>query len=195
MAARDAAAAAGVAGRLGKAASWIAMDVADSASVEHALRHIGPVDILISSAGVLLDHGQPPTDVDLALVQRSLRTNALGALDIGQRIVPGMVDRGWGRVVMVSSGTGAFANGLSTQLPAYALSKVALNAVTVLLAAQTAGSGVLVNAVNPGMTRTRMCPGATQTPEQAAAQVVQAATLPDGGPTGVFLRRGQQIPW
>lgn len=75
------------------------------------------------------------------------------------------------------------------------MSKVALNGLTTMLAAQTAGTGVLVNAVNPGQTRTRMMPTAPRSAAEAALDIAHAATLPDDGPTGVLLRGAQPVPW
>jgi NAD(P)-dependent dehydrogenase (short-subunit alcohol dehydrogenase family) len=84
--------------------------------------------------------------------------------------------------------------GYKPQAPAYSASKVALNAITVLLAQATRGTGVLVNAVSPGRVRTRMLPDAERTPQEAALGVAQVALLPDA-PTGVFFRDGHIIPW
>jgi NAD(P)-dependent dehydrogenase (short-subunit alcohol dehydrogenase family) len=64
-----------------------------------------------------------------------------------------------------------------------------------MLARQTEGTGVLVNAVNPGRVRTRMVPGADREPTEAAIDIADVATLPDGGPSGVFLRDGRVLPW
>lgn len=195
LAARDEAAACAVAERLGTGASAVRLDVTESDSIATAERTVGEVDILISNAGIMLDVGQAPSTIDMTLVERHLAVNTIGAWRVIQAFLPGMLERGWGRVVTVSSGTGAFSNGLFTGAPAYTLSKTALNAVTVLLARQTEGSGVLVNAVNPGLVRTRMRPDAKRTPEEAAHDIVWAATLPDDGPTGTFLRSGRPINW
>ncbi len=93
-------------------------------------------------------------------------------------------------MVNISSGTGSFSNGIAAMCPAYSVSKTSLNALTVMLAEETRETGVLVNAINPGLVRTRMRPTAEQSPQQAARDVLRAATLPDGGPSGVFFRRG-----
>jgi NAD(P)-dependent dehydrogenase (short-subunit alcohol dehydrogenase family) len=105
-----------------------------------------------------------------------------------------MLDRGWGRIVMLSSENGTI-GGLQPKAPAYSASKAALNAITVLLAQATQGTGVLVNAVSPGRVRTRMLPDAERTPQQAALGVTEVALLPDDGHTGVFFRDGHVIPW
>jgi NAD(P)-dependent dehydrogenase (short-subunit alcohol dehydrogenase family) len=109
--------------------------------------------------------------------------------------MPAMLENGWGRVVMVSSGTASFATGVFGGAPGYSASKVALNAMTVMLAEHTRGSGVLVNAVNPGLVRTRMMPAALRSAEEAATVVVRAAMLPDDGPTGAFLRGEGELAW
>lgn len=194
-AARSRAAAEETARRLGPGAVPVVLDVTDDASVRAAHERVGPVDILVNNAGVLLDDGTPPHQVPPQLVADTLAVNTLGALRVSQAFLPGMLERGWGRVVMLSSSTGAFSHGLHAGTPAYAVSKAALNAVTVLLATATRDSGVLVNAVNPGRVRTRMMPGATVEPDEAAADIVWAATLPDAGPHGAFLRARRRTDW
>jgi NAD(P)-dependent dehydrogenase (short-subunit alcohol dehydrogenase family) len=176
-------------------AEAVVLDVSDDASVKRAAERVGRVDVLVNNAGTFLDRGDPPSAVPLSLVEATLAVNVLGAWRVSQAFVPGMVEQGWGRVVMVSSGTGSFANGLFPQAPAYSASKAALNAVTVLLAKETDGTGVLVNAVNPGLVRTRMRPDAERSPEDAAADIAYAATLPDGAPNGVFFRSGAVVGW
>jgi NAD(P)-dependent dehydrogenase (short-subunit alcohol dehydrogenase family) len=180
---------------LGAGVRGFGLDVTSDASVREALRAAGPVDVLINNAGVLLDWGTMPSATDLGVAGRALAVNLFGAWRMSQAFLPGMLERGWGRVVMVSSGTGSFSNGLFTGAPAYSLSKVALNALTVLLAQETRGRGVLVNAVNPGLVRTRMRPDAPRPPEEGAQVIARAVTLPDDGPSGVLLRSDGVAPW
>ncbi|MFG1956907.1 SDR family NAD(P)-dependent oxidoreductase [Nonomuraea sp. NPDC049028] len=189
--ARDREAAVETARAIGHDALAVRLDVIDEESVAKALDRVGAVDILVNNAGILLDGraGEP------AVEERTFAVNTLGSWRVSRAFVPGMVERGWGRVVMVSSGTASFAGGLHAGTPAYTVSKVAVNALTVVLAKSVHGTGVLVNAVNPGMVRTRMMPQATTSPEEAAPDVVWAATLPDDGPTGEFLRSRRSIPW
>jgi NAD(P)-dependent dehydrogenase (short-subunit alcohol dehydrogenase family) len=195
VAARDGAEAAEVASALGAGARSVSLDTTDPDSVKRAHEAVGPVDSLVNNAGVLLDGGSDPLSVSLELVEQTIAVNLLGSWRVTQEFLPDMVSRGWGRVVMVSSGTATFHNGLFAGAPGYSVSKVALNGLTTMLAAQTAGTGVLVNAVNPGMTRTRMMPRAQREPEDAAVDIVYAATLPDDGPSGVFLRGRNNIDW
>ena len=105
-----------------------------------------------------------------------------------------MKKRGWGRIVNVSSGWGAFDQGVNGPA-AYAISKAALNAVTVSFA-PVLGLDVKINAACPGWVRTRMGGQmAHRTPEQGADTPVWLATLPDDGPTGGFFRDRHLIDW
>ncbi|PZG51384.1 short-chain dehydrogenase [Spongiactinospora gelatinilytica] len=185
----------GLAAELGGGARAAVLDVTDEEGPARVRDQVGPVDIVVNNAGIQLDWGCAPSAVPMEWVGRQLDVNVLGAWRVCQAFLPDMVRRGWGRVVMVSSGTGAFSNGLSARTPGYAVSKAALNALTVLMAAETEGTGVLVNAVNPGLVRTRMRPDAERTPQAAAEDIVWAATLPADGPSGVFLRGRRTIPW
>ncbi|MFK4221472.1 SDR family NAD(P)-dependent oxidoreductase [Streptomyces sp. NPDC019890] len=192
---RDEEAVTAAAQSLGEGAAAVVLDVSDDASVKSAAERVGRVDVLVNNAGTFLDRGDVPSGVPLSLVEATLSVNVLGSWRVSQAFLPGMVEHGWGRVVMVSSGTGSFTNGLFPQAPAYSVSKAALNAVTVLLAKETADTGVLVNAVNPGLVRTRMRPEAERSAEDAAGDIAYAATLPDGAPSGVFFRSGAVVGW
>ncbi len=79
---------------------------------------------------------------------------------------------------------------------AYSVSKVALNALTRILAKELEDFGMLINAVCPGWVRTRMGGRfATRSVAKGADTIVWAATLPPDGPQGAFLRDGKPIPW
>jgi len=85
---------------------------------------------------------------------------------------------------------------MTTYAPAYSVSKAALNALTIQLAASTKGHGVLVNCVNPGWVRTRMGGrGAPRSVEEGADTIVWLATLPANGPTGKFFSDRREIAW
>ncbi|MEU8801143.1 SDR family oxidoreductase [Spirillospora sp. NPDC048819] len=176
------------AARLGPDVEGHELDVTDPDAPKRVAADTGPVDVLVCNAGVLLDAGTDPLSVPVDLVDQTLKVNLLGTWRVAQAFVPGMVERGWGRVVIISSGTTAeFGGRLFGGAPGYSISKSALNGLASLLAAQTEGTGVLVNAVNPGRVRTRMMPGQRRTPEDVAPFIADAATLPADGPTGGFL--------
>ncbi|MET9773500.1 SDR family NAD(P)-dependent oxidoreductase [Streptomyces sp. NPDC006367] len=179
-----------VARELGDGAGAVALDVTDPASVRAAVERFPDTDVLINNAGVLLTAGSTPAAVDLAAVEQEFAVNALGAWRVAQAVLPGMTERGWGRIVNISSGTASFTHGLIAHTPGYTVSKAALNALTVLLAEQTRGTGVLVNAVNPGQLRTRLRPQAPRLPKEAVDDIVRLVTLPDDGPTGGFFKAG-----
>jgi NAD(P)-dependent dehydrogenase (short-subunit alcohol dehydrogenase family) len=179
------------------------LDVTDPVSIDQAQRDLaagsGPVDVLVNNAAVYLDEGRSVMDVEPDIFRQTYETNLIGPLALCQAFLPGMIERGYGRVVNVSSGSGEFGS-MRDDTPAYRVSKAALNALTLILAdaAQRGGGAhdVLVNAVCPGWVRTRMGGSAApRTPEQGADTIVWLATLPAGGPTGGFFRNRKSIPW
>jgi NAD(P)-dependent dehydrogenase (short-subunit alcohol dehydrogenase family) len=176
----------------------MACDVSDPADVSRLLRSLhnaGVVpDVLVNNAGV--DIEQSPLDIAEELLGTQMATNLYGPWLLMRGLVPRMVERGSGRVVNVSSECGSFGLG-GPSGGAYGISKAALNALTVTVAAEIAtGVDVLVNAVDPGWVRTDMGgPDAPRSIEQGVASIVWAATLPRGGPQGGFFRDGSPLPW
>jgi NAD(P)-dependent dehydrogenase (short-subunit alcohol dehydrogenase family) len=127
-------------------------------------------------------------------LRESMAVNVLGAVWCCRAFVPGMQRRGYGRIVNVSSGWGVFAEGMEGPA-AYAISKAAMNAMTVSLARSLRGD-VKVNACCPGWVRTRMGgSNADLTPDEAADGIVWLATLPADGPNGGNFRAREPIPW
>lgn len=178
---------------LGPGARWHALDTTEPESVRRAAETVGPPDILVCNAGVLLDARTDPLTVPLDLVERTLQVNLLGTWRVIQAFLPGMIRRGSGHVLVVSSGTTAeFGGRLFAGTPGYSLSKSALNGLITMLAAHTEETGVRLNAVNPGRVRTRMMPTQTQLPEEAARFIADVAMSPEGGPTGRFLSEQRQ---
>jgi NAD(P)-dependent dehydrogenase (short-subunit alcohol dehydrogenase family) len=175
------------------------LDVTEQASIEEVKRwageSFGKLDVLVNNAAILYDSWQRAVGADLRVVREAFETNTLGPWRMCEAFVPLLRRSGHGRIVNVSSESGSLA-GMGGGTPAYAVSKVALNALTRMLADELRGEGVLVNSVCPGWVATEMGgPDAPRTVEEGAAGVVWAATLPDAGPTGGFFRDGEPLPW
>jgi NAD(P)-dependent dehydrogenase (short-subunit alcohol dehydrogenase family) len=175
------------------------LDVSDPASIEALAafvgREHGRLDILVNNAAIRNDRDRQGVNVPAKILQAAVETNALGPLLLCQRLTPLLRKSRAGRVVNVSSGMGSIAE-MGGGAPAYRISKVALNAITRLLADELKGSRVLVNACHPGWVRTEMGgAGASKSPEEGADTPVWLALLPDGGPTGGFFRDRQPMPW
>ncbi|MFO0915077.1 MAG: SDR family NAD(P)-dependent oxidoreductase [Pirellulales bacterium] len=174
----------------------IHLDLAAAPTIDAALQQINierrHIDVLINNAGVL--HERPLLDLTDAEVAESIAVHLTGPLRLVRALVPGMINRGYGRIVNLSSGWGSFAEGLGGP-GAYGITKAALNALTIRLAAELPAS-VKVNAMCPGWVRTRMGgPSATRTPDEGADTAVWLATLPEDGPSGGFFRDRQAIAW
>lgn len=123
-----------------------------------------------------------------------VETNLLVAWRVCEAFIPLMQKNGHGRIVNVSSGAGSL-NERGAGTPAYGVSKATLNALTVKLAAELRGSGILINAVCPGWVATAMGNTGGRPVEEGAAGVVWAATLPDDGRSGGFFRDRRPVPW
>lgn len=169
-------------------------DLADEpADVAEMIADAGAIDVLVNNAGVYSDGDFLATDIDI--VCRDFDINTIAAIATMQAVLPGMNARGYGRIVNLSSGGGSFGEGLAVAHAAYAISKAALNAATVL-AADVARGDVKVNAMCPGWVRSRMGgDAAPRSPEEGADTALWLATLPEHGPSGGFFRDRSPIPW
>lgn len=184
--------------RQGLDVDFCALDVAAPAAAEAARAWVevryGRLDVLVNNAAVYLDESFNIFDVPLATVEATLAANLYGPLHLCRAFVPGMRQRGYGRVVNVSSESGQLSS-MGGYTPAYAISKAALNALTRVVAAE-AGRAVKVNSVCPGWVRTDMGgPNASRSVEQGADSIVWLATLPESGPTGGFFQDRRPIDW
>ena len=177
-----------------------ALDVTSEASIRSLAGWVTSghqrCDILVNNAGVMLDrHGSRVLDLKVETWRETLDTNLIGPLLLIQTLAPVMKKNGYGRIVNLSSGLGQLSD-MGAGTPAYRVSKTALNALTRTLAAELAGSGILVNSMCPGWVKTDMGgSSAPRTVEQGADTAVWLATLPDDGPTGGFFRDRKAIPW
>lgn len=183
----------------GLSVTSFALDVTNEGSIQHLQRvleeRFGGVDVLVNNAAIYPDKGRSVLEVEPETFHATMETNFYGPLLLCQAWVPGMITRGYGRVVNVSSRAGQL-SAMGDFAPAYSASKAALNALTRMVADAARGSNVLVNAVDPGWVRTRMGgPAASRSVELGADTIVWLATLPDGGPTGGFFHDRQPLPW
>ena len=174
------------------------LDVADAASVQALADWVrtehGGLDVLVNNAGVHYDTGQRAATADLTVAEEALQVNVLGAWRMVVACAPLL--RPGARVVNLSSGAGSFGEtGGAAGVPAYSVSKAALDMLTVKLAADLRPRGVLVNAVCPGWVATDMGGAGGRPLAEGAASVLYAVDLPPGGPTGTFTRDGAPVAW
>ncbi len=137
----------------GARALALMLDVTDAASIAAALerttRELGPVDVLVNNAGVAESAQFVKTEPDFW--DRHFAVNVRGPYLLTRAVLPGMLERRWGRVINIASLAGLFG---SPYVTAYTASKHALVGFTRALATEVSGKGVTVNALCPGFTAT-----------------------------------------
>jgi NAD(P)-dependent dehydrogenase (short-subunit alcohol dehydrogenase family) len=128
------------------------VDVTDPAAVAAAADRIGRVDVLVNSAGIIGPNA-PLWQIPLDGWEKTFAVNVRGTFNTCQAFVPGMIDRGWGRIVNLASIAGKDGN---PNMSPYSASKAAVIALTKSLGKELASSGVLANAVAPAVIETPM---------------------------------------
>lgn len=126
-----------------------------SGAVGRAVTALGPVDLLVSNAGRREAAAAPPWEVDADDWWEVVETNVRGTFLLDRAVLPGMVERGHGRVLHVGSGMGQRPRPLG-EWSAYSVSKAALARLTDTLAAALEGTGVVLLEVSPGLVRSGM---------------------------------------
>lgn len=129
----------------------LACDVLDPGQIQSLAKQAGPIDILVNNAGSA--SSAPLRKLDLQEWHRLMDVNATSTFLCTQTFLPGMLQRGWGRVINIASVAGLVG---SSYLTAYTASKHAVLGFTRSLAAEVAAQGVTVNAVCPGFVDTPM---------------------------------------
>lgn len=168
----------------GDAAAWRAVDVGDAESLARGLDGLA-VDVLVNNAGIA--DSAPFARSDLAFFRRLMAVNFESVVTATQVVLPGMVERGFGRVISVASVAGLKGY---PYVSAYCASKHAVIGLTRALAQEVAKTGVTVNAVCPGYVDTDLVrEGAARIAAKTgrAAEEIAAGFHRDN-PMGRFVR-------
>jgi NAD(P)-dependent dehydrogenase (short-subunit alcohol dehydrogenase family) len=164
-----------------EAAGRDSLDVTDEEVVAEFFGHVGAVDVLVNNAGMA--EGAPLARTTLESWRQHFEVNATGAFLCTRAALPGMIERGDGRIVTVASTAGLRG---ARYTAAYTAAKHAAVGLMRATAAEAAGTGVTANAVCPGWVRTAMMERAveriTQTTErdEAEAEAALVAQMPLG---------------
>lgn len=190
----------------------IALDVTDAASIAAAAKEVeqrhGRLDILINNAGILADDASKKvSEQSLEAWRTTFDTNVFGLIAVTQAFLPLLRKSTAGRIVNVSSALGSVTLHADPssfiydfKIPAYNVSKSAVNAWTVQLAYELKDSSIKVNTIHPGYVKTDMNNvegeqrGELDVPEGARTSVMLALVDKDG-PTGGFFYMDQVLPW
>lgn len=145
-------------------AAGIAGDLDDVASlrvmVDAALQRWGRVDTLICNAAALGGHG-PPINLDRAIFSRLLQVNVVHNFELIRMLLPHMVERGSGSIILITS---IAAHSAMAGSVGYAAAKAAMTSMARSLAAEYADQGVRINCVSPGLIRTHASQGVWRDP-------------------------------
>ncbi|WP_375514939.1 SDR family oxidoreductase [uncultured Nostoc sp.] len=186
----------------------VQLDIIDQKTIDSASKQIesefGKLDILVNNAGILSDGDRlPPSQVDIETLRHTYETNVFGVFAVTKTLLPLLKKSTAGRIVNLSSGLGSLtlnsdpnSEFADSKYLAYNSSKTAVNAITVLLAADLKDTPIKVNAADPGFTATDINQHqGYRTVEQGATAAVRLATLPDDGSSGGFFDENGVIPW
>jgi NAD(P)-dependent dehydrogenase (short-subunit alcohol dehydrogenase family) len=176
------------------------LDTSDAQSclafVEHAGQEHGRIDGLINNAGILLDRDTSALVLGEDALRRVIEVNLIGPFRLCQLVLPGMVKRGYGRIVNISSGLGSI-TGMGGGYVSYRMTKLALNGLTRVLAAELSSHhNIKINSLSPGWTRTDMGgAGASRDPEEPAREIADLISISEDGPSGGFFYQGEPAAW
>ncbi|UPG92753.1 SDR family NAD(P)-dependent oxidoreductase [Luteibacter aegosomatissinici] len=173
----------------------------EAAAASIALAY-GRIDVLVNNAAVIDANDGPATVMDIHGARGVFETNVLGTLAVTRAMLPLLRQSAGARIINLSSALGSIGDAIDrdsefsdVRLAGYAMSKAALNMLTVQLAVELEPEGISVNAVDPGFTATDMNRHqGYQSLQQGAAEAVRLATAPVI-PTGGFFATGRVLPW
>ncbi|WP_134678682.1 SDR family oxidoreductase [Paracoccus ravus] len=155
---RDGTSAEKAAASLGEAASSQQVELSVDAEIEAAAKAAGPVDILVNNAGITGGNGKT-WELEPSVWRQVIEVNLNAPYVACRALVPGMIARGYGRIVNVASIAAKEGNPNAAH---YSASKAGLIALTKSLGKELAGTGVLVNAITPAAARTPIFDQMTQ---------------------------------
>ena len=189
----------------------ILLDVDDAATHESAAREIeekfGKLDILVNNAAISIDEYENDVPVQASktsqeVFRKTFDTNFFNTIAVTQAFLPLVEKSDAGRIVFVSSGLGSLnlhsdpnSPIYDLKIPAYDISKTAINGYAVHLAHELKDTPIKVNTLHPGSVVTDMNPRGEITVEEGAKTSVDLATLPADGYTGKFIHLGNELPW
>jgi len=191
----------------GLEATAIQLEVTDESSVAAAAQRInsdyGRLDVLVNNAAIIPAGDDAVSRVQSDVLRQAFETNVIGLVGTTRAMLPLLRNADGARVVNMSTSLASFTqvgdpeSRMSTVLMlGYNSSKAAVNMVTVMLANELRGTGILVNAADPGKCATEMGGLDTpRTPAQGAAVAVRLATLASDGPTGEVHAEEGRLPW
>lgn len=191
---------------------FLELDITDEKQRDYAAQFIkdkfGKLDILVNNAAVDLEGSaegtaKPASETALEIYRETFETNFFSMIAITQKLLPLIRKADAGRIVNVSSIRGSLTeqsdpngNLYHTKVPAYDISKTAINAFTVQLAVELEKTKIKVNVAHPGWVKTEMGGSdADLTVEDGAKTSVALATLPADGFSGKFIHLGKELPW
>lgn len=189
-------------------AHGIVLDVTNADSLKLAAARIerepGRLDILVNNAGVMLhDEDKSAGNQPLAVWRKTFETNVFGLIATTDAFLPLLRKSDGGRIVNVSSALGSMTYHetpgspiYGKHIPAYNVSKSAVNAFTVQLAYELKDTKLKVNSVHPGWVKTDL--GGDEAPMDTvdgAKTSVALATIGEDGPNGAYMHMGKVLPW
>jgi NAD(P)-dependent dehydrogenase (short-subunit alcohol dehydrogenase family) len=199
-------------------ARFLHLDVTDEKTIQQAVVHMaeefGRLDVLVNNAGITVEEERPrpdrpstavrPSDITADHMRSTYEVNVFGVVAVTHAMLPLLRRSNAARIVNMSSPLGSLTLRANPQhlvarvgLLAYNSSKAALNAITLQYANELRGTGILVNAANPGFVATDLNSHMGERSVSDGARIaVHLATLPEGDQcTGAFLGDEGPVPW
>ena len=204
---------------IGQGAIALQLDVTDrpsiAAAAERIRKEFGHLDLLVNNAAIsntkkgnlsLQEYARITlaSNASLDEIRAVWETNVFGVLAVYQAMLPLLRESSDARIVNVSSGVGSLTDNANPAQPyramfgpVYPASKAALNAMTLAMMIELESTGIKVNLVTPGFTKTNLNGyEGTASVEDGSREVVRVALLGPDGLTGTFTRwENETIPW